>query len=110
MPHDPRPRILGAPVDDETRCVHYHGPADVVAIEFACCRAFYPCIHCHAAHAGHPAQRWPAADFGRHAILCGACGTTLPIRDYLAAPACPACGAGFNPACASHHALYFEIG
>jgi uncharacterized CHY-type Zn-finger protein len=27
--------VLGKTVDDHTRCVHYRGPTDVIAIKFA---------------------------------------------------------------------------
>jgi uncharacterized CHY-type Zn-finger protein len=53
---------------------------------------------------------WPIAERDRKAILCGACGLEMSIHDYLAcADRCPACAAHFNPGCASHHHLYFEV-
>lgn len=48
------PRILGSPVDEQTRCIHYRTPLDVVAIRFRCCRESYPCHLCHAESTGHP--------------------------------------------------------
>jgi uncharacterized CHY-type Zn-finger protein len=40
-------RVLGGVVDDQTRCVHYHGPTDVIAMRFKCCDAYFPCLRCH---------------------------------------------------------------
>ena len=100
--------VLGALVDDRTRCAHYHGALDVVALRFHCCGAWYPCVHCHDDVAGHDRTTWPASDGEREAALCGACGTSMTIRTYRDADACPACGAAFNPGCALHHHLYFD--
>ncbi|RXZ49808.1 CHY zinc finger protein [Agromyces binzhouensis] len=111
MTHDAppaRPRVLGAVVDDETRCVHYRTDVDIVAIRFACCGEYYPCHLCHEEAAGHPARQWPIAERDAHAILCGACGAELPIASYLGVDACPECGAAFNPRCRLHAHLYFE--
>ncbi|AGW40585.1 hypothetical protein O159_03700 [Leifsonia xyli subsp. cynodontis DSM 46306] len=104
-----RPRVLGPVVDERTRCVHYRTPLDVIAIRFACCGEYYPCHLCHAETAGHPARPWPAAERGVHAILCGVCGETLTIADYLETENCPACATPFNPGCKAHAGLYFEV-
>ena len=43
------------------------------------------------------------------AVLCGACGTQLTVRQYLACDnRCPACAAPFNPGCRLHYRFYFE--
>ena len=103
------PVVRGRPVDDETRCVHWHSALDVVAIEFACCREFYPCADCHAETAGHPARTWPATARDEPALLCGVCKHRTTIADYLAAgDACRHCGAAFNPGCRVHRHLYFD--
>lgn len=104
----PRPRVLGAVVDDMTRCVHYRTEVDIVAIRFACCGEYYPCHLCHEEAAGHPAAQWPLAARDREAVLCGACGTELTVTAYLDATACPECGARFNERCRLHTHLYFE--
>ncbi|WP_426625203.1 CHY zinc finger protein [Leifsonia sp. McL0607] len=104
-----RPHVLGPTVDDQTRCIHYRTPLDVIAIRFACCGEFYPCHLCHAEAAGHPARQWPVAEREEHAVLCGVCAATLTIGDYLEADACPACGALFNPGCKLHPEFYFEV-
>ncbi len=103
------PEVRGRLVDEETRCAHYAGPLDVVAIRFACCGDWYPCLHCHEADAGHPIQPWPADAADRHAVLCGVCRTTLSITEYRSAVGCPACAAPFNPGCVLHHAVYFTV-
>ena len=101
-------RVRGAAVDDETRCVHYRGPLDIVAIRFHCCDEFYPCFRCHADAADHAASAWPRERFDDRAVLCGVCRTTLTITAYLAADGCPSCAAPFNPGGRFHHDLYFE--
>ena len=106
---EPRPRVLGPVVDHETRCIHYRTPLDVIAIEFACCREFYPCHLCHAETADHDAVPWPIGSRDEQAILCGVCGHRLTITDYLGADACPACAAVFNPGCKLHAHVYFEV-
>ncbi|WP_256820850.1 CHY zinc finger protein [Dietzia sp. Die43] len=100
--------VLGATVDDQTRCVHYHGPLDVIAIRFHCCGEFYPCFRCHADATDHALSVWPRDEFDTDALLCGACWSTLTIAEYQAVDACPACGTAFNPGCSLHYPLYFE--
>lgn len=102
------PRVLGSPVDEQTRCLHYRTSLDVVAIRFRCCGEYYPCHLCHQESAGHPAVAWPVDEHDTAAILCGVCRGELTIRDYLAVEGCPRCGAPFNPGCRAHAHLYFE--
>ncbi|QCR18889.1 CHY zinc finger protein [Agrococcus sp. SGAir0287] len=103
-----RPPVLGPVIDDETRCVHWSSPLDVVAIRFACCDAFYPCDACHAEAADHPATTWPADARAEVGAMCGVCGHLLTIDAYGLADACPACAAPFNPGCALHWHRYFD--
>jgi uncharacterized CHY-type Zn-finger protein len=100
--------VLGRPVDEQTRCVHYRTALDVIAIKFWCCRAYYPCHLCHEETAGHPAAQWPVEEQDAEAVLCGVCGHELSVREYLAVDGCPRCAARFNPGCALHAHLYFE--
>ena len=101
--------IYGVDVDAETRCAHWHSPLDMIAIEFKCCRRWYPCFDCHSAMADHDAVAWPRSEFSAKAILCGGCGDQLSIDEYLACGnKCPECDAAFNPGCAKHYGLYFE--
>lgn len=103
-----RPPVHGAVVDDMTRCAHYRGPTDIIAIRFACCGEYYPCHLCHEESAGHPAQQWATDQHDREAILCGACGHELTIAEYVVVTACPRCAALFNERCALHHEYYFR--
>jgi uncharacterized CHY-type Zn-finger protein len=129
--------LAGVAVDDETRCAHYHGDRDVVAMRFACCDRYYPCAGCHEAVTDHTPERLPPDRFDEPAVLCGVCGTRLSVREYravltdgeadgsededageggagsgrgVADPRCPDCGAGFNPGCLAHLDRYFAIG
>ncbi|UYO95698.1 CHY zinc finger protein [Microbacterium sp. M28] len=104
-----RPVVLGAVVDAQTRCVHYRGPLDIVAIRFACCGGWYPCLHCHDEVADHAIRPWPLDARDEQAVLCGACGATLAIGTYLRVEQCPYCAAPFNPGCALHHCVYFRM-
>ncbi|ALE76872.1 hypothetical protein AD006_30905 (plasmid) [Pseudonocardia sp. EC080610-09] len=101
-------RVYGAVVDHEARCTHYRGPLDVVAMRFRCCDRYYPCLHCHAEHADHPARRWPAAERSEPAVLCGVCRTEMSVDTYVDTDGCPRCSAPFNPGCRLHHGYYFE--
>ena len=101
--------VIGIDVDPETRCAHYHGHRDIIAIKFKCCGRWFPCHSCHAEFAGHAAEVWPKEEFNTPAVLCGACGHQLSVREYLdCGSACPNCGGQFNPGCAKHYQLYFE--
>jgi uncharacterized CHY-type Zn-finger protein len=101
--------VHGVGVDAHTRCAHYHGPTDVVAIKFTCCDTFYSCHLCHQAVASHAPQVWPRARFNEPAVLCGACGSQLTVTQYIdSGNACPHCKADFNPRCSNHYHLYFE--
>jgi uncharacterized CHY-type Zn-finger protein len=101
--------VRGVGVGPETRCAHYDGDRDVIAIRFPCCGVYYPCFRCHEAVADHDAERWSADAFDRDAVLCGVCGVEYSVAAYLDADhECPACGAAFNPGCADHHDRYFE--
>ena len=104
-----RPIVNGRALDPQTRCAHWRGPLDIIAIRMRCCGSYYACRQCHDEMAGHAAQVWPLAEWNEPAVLCGACGTELSVRQYLGCGnRCPACGAPFNPGCASHYHLYFE--
>ncbi|HVN01297.1 MAG TPA: CHY zinc finger protein [Caulobacteraceae bacterium] len=104
-----RPPVLGVELDPETRCAHWQGPRDVIAIRMRCCGDYYACHDCHAALADHPAVVWPKSEWDERAVLCGVCGTELSVAEYLACDnRCPTCNADFNPGCRLHYHLYFE--
>ena len=101
--------IKGAPIDEETRCVHYHTALDIIAIKFKCCHEYYPCYYCHAEHAGHEQQVWSKSEFAVLAIFCGSCKNEMSITTYKSSNyRCPFCHTAFNPACVNHDHLYFE--
>lgn len=52
---------------------------------------------------------WPADQLGEFAILCGVCRKTMTITDYLQVDGCSNCAAAFNPGCASHWSIYFDV-
>jgi uncharacterized CHY-type Zn-finger protein len=107
----PTPTVKGLDVTPRAQCSHWHSPRDIIAIRHKCCGQYYACISCHEALAGHPPQVWPRDEQrGAKAVLCGACRRELTVAEYLASGnACPGCRAEFNPGCALHYDLYFEM-
>lgn len=102
--------IKGTNVDDQTRCAHYRQDIDIIAIKFKCCGEWFPCFRCHAEHAGHKAEVWKFNEYETKAVLCGGCGHQLSIAEYMNCNSvCPKCNNLFNPGCARHYDLYFEI-
>ena len=104
------PEVHGIDLDPATRCAHYHGPTDIMAIKMKCCGSYYACKDCHADLADHPIEVWPENEWSQKAILCGACGVELTVRQYLNSTSlCPSCRAPFNPKCRRHYHLYFQV-
>jgi uncharacterized CHY-type Zn-finger protein len=104
------PEVRGLDLDSQTRCFHYHGPADIIAIKMKCCGIYYACKDCHAAFASHPLEPWPQSEWHTEAVLCGSCRSELTISAYLQSNSrCPRCQAAFNPRCRSHYPLYFAV-
>lgn len=102
--------VKGKLTDEQTRCIHYHSPLDIIAIKFKCCNEFYPCYQCHEEEAGHVAVIWSKEERNEKAILCGACRSVLTIHEYFnAGNVCPSCKSPFNPNCSLHYHLYFEV-
>jgi uncharacterized CHY-type Zn-finger protein len=100
--------VRGVELDAETRCRHYRGPTDIVAIKMKCCGVYYACKDCHEALAGHPIEVWPESEWEQKAILCGACGVEMSIHQYMERESrCPRCGERFNPGCRKHYHFYF---
>lgn len=104
-----RPRVLGIDLDPQTRCGHYHGVLDIIAIKMKCCGAYYACKDCHDALADHTAEVWPRSEWNQLAVLCGSCGMELTVAQYLGcSDKCPGCSSPFNPRCRNHYHFYFE--
>lgn len=102
--------LRGVRVDAATRCAHYDGLRDVIAIRFACCEVYYPCFKCHRETTGHEPTRWPRDRRHEPAVLCGVCGHAMAAVTYLKANhTCPHCGVDFNSGCAAHHDRYFAF-
>lgn len=102
--------VHGIEVDAETRCAHWHSELDIIAIRFKCCGRWYPCFDCHAELADHEPEVWPKDRFSEEAILCGSCGYQLAIAEYLVCDSnCPKCRRKFNPGCANHFQIYFDV-
>ena len=101
--------VRGVDLDLNTRCAHYHGATDTIAIKMKCCGTYYACKDCHLELAGHPIEVWPKEQWDRRAILCGQCGSELTILEYMQSGSrCPRCDAAFNPGCRNHYHFYFE--
>jgi uncharacterized CHY-type Zn-finger protein len=102
--------VRGINLDVQTRCEHYRGPTDIVAIKMKCCGEYYACKDCHVELAGHPVEVWPEAEWDEKAILCGACRSELTISQYMrSGNRCVFCGADFNPKCRNHYHHYFAF-
>jgi uncharacterized CHY-type Zn-finger protein len=101
--------VIGIDVDNETRCAHWRGELDIIAIRFKCCGQWFPCYECHTELVKHQPQIWAKWEFDQKAILCGACGHQMTVSEYLNCNStCPQCRRQFNPGCAKHYDLYFE--
>jgi len=104
------PNVHGVHLDSQTRCEHYHGPTDIIAIKMKCCGRYYACKDCHLTLADHPIAVWPEAEWDQPAVLCGACGAAITILQYMQSDSrCPVCRAQFNPGCRKHYHYYFQV-
>ena len=98
----------GLLVDDESRCVHYHSDKDIVALQCYECQKYYACYQCHNELESHTFSPYPLNLKQDRPILCGSCKKTLTYEKYREKGSCPYCAALFNPACQSHHSMYFK--
>jgi uncharacterized CHY-type Zn-finger protein len=103
-------KVLGFDVTPRTQCAHWHSDRDIIAIKHKCCGEYYACISCHDNMAAHTSTVWSKSERDTRAIMCGNCSVELTIGQYLSCDSvCPACSAAFNPGCARHYDLYFEM-
>lgn len=101
--------VRGIDLDSQTRCAHYRGPTDIIAIKMKCCGQYYPCKDCHAELTDHGIQIWPENDWYLQAVRCGACGAELTIHEYMRCESCcPVCLAEFNPRCSNQPPFLFS--
>ena len=61
--------VKGKPIDDQTRCAHYHSSLDVIAVKFKCCNEYYPCYYCHKESSDHPADTWKKNEQNNKSIM-----------------------------------------
>ncbi|EDO15264.1 hypothetical protein Kpol_461p18 [Vanderwaltozyma polyspora DSM 70294] len=108
--------IKGKTVDNESRCVHWHSPLDVIALKFKCCEAYYCCYTCHQELVTHEVERYTInGNCQEKVILCGVCKYAMTFDEYRNSEfcdsklSCPKCHAHFNPGCKLHYDLYFKI-
>ncbi|PSR81933.1 hypothetical protein BD289DRAFT_438354 [Coniella lustricola] len=127
--------VHGIDVTERTQCAHWHSDRDIIAIKHRCCGQYFACISCHNAltttptptptasadgqapngsqEGGiipHKADVWRKDERDTPAVLCGNCKRELTVKEYLGCGnACPECQAAFNPGCARHYDLYFEM-
>src|SRR5258706_8963259 len=102
------PEVRGVEIDAQTRCVHWHSAVDIVAIKMRCCGVYYACKDCHIALAGHAIAVWGRGEWEDRAVLCGACGGEMTIRENLdCAARGPGGGAGVNPGCRNPFHFFF---
>src|ERR1700704_5356678 len=66
---DPQPEVRGIDLDAQTRCVHYHAAADIVAIKMRCCGVYWACKDCHEALAGHAIAVWGRGEWNARAVF-----------------------------------------
>ncbi len=101
--------VHGIGVDEASRCKHWDTERDIVAFCFRCCGEWFACRACHDETSEHTADTWRPGELGQHAVLCGACGSTMRLDTYLACQhTCPYCSAAFNPGCEDHWDRYFR--
>ncbi|CUS24882.1 LAQU0S21e00584g1_1 [Lachancea quebecensis] len=106
----------GQLVDDQTRCIHWNSPLDVVCFKFECCEAFYACYSCHESQESHAIKRYNLTlEPAEKVVLCGVCKETMTFEEYRNGKTCgdelgcPYCGAQFNPGCKLHYSIYFDM-
>ncbi|KAI5959805.1 HOT13 [Candida pseudojiufengensis] len=103
--------IKGQLVDNQTRCIHYHTPVDLIAIKFKCCpKLYYPCFKCHEELNNHSIEKYDIKDKTEEVIICGNCFNTMTIENYINCNSkCPYCKSIFNSKCSLHYDLYFIL-
>ena len=100
-------QIYGKLVDKESRCEHWHGPLDVIALRFKCCNRYYACYECHQELVPHVTERYNINDETVPLVICGVCKLEMSFAAYGDSLQCPNCRSQFNPGCKLHYDMYF---
>ncbi|QLG74721.1 hypothetical protein HG535_0H00460 [Zygotorulaspora mrakii] len=103
------PRIKGKLVDQQSRCVHWNSPLDIVGLKFKCCESFYACYSCHKELTDHKIEKYDLLENANGKFIkCGVCNEELTFREYTRSLSCLHCKSNFNPMCKLHYHLYFD--
>lgn len=97
--------IFGINLDKDSRCTHYHGDNDVVALKCNKCQKYYACYKCHDELESHSFV--PIAIDEPSPVLCGHCYSKLTFEEYQLGH-CITCNHTFNPNCKKHSTIYFK--
>lgn len=97
--------ICGIQLDSDSRCIHYHQPNDVAAMECGQCHQYFACYQCHDLVVDHDFV--PITTKDTTPVMCGRCKHRLTYEQYQE-KVCPYCFAKFNPKCELHEHLYFK--
>jgi len=102
--------IHGKLTDASGRCEHYHSHLDVIANKCYTCKKYYACHQCHNETENHKLEPWRVTENSQEKlILCGNCSYEMTYSEYKCSPQCPSCHHPFNPGCALHSHLYFQV-
>ncbi|WP_082781999.1 CHY zinc finger protein [Streptococcus sp. DD10] len=100
--------IYGQLVDEESRCLHYHGQTDILSLKCYECGKYYACYQCHNKLEEHLFSPYPIQNCQDKVVICGVCKMELTFGLYHENRSCPNCHSSFNPACRKHYHLYFK--
>src|ERR1700723_2096011 len=90
--------VRGVNLDAQTRCEHYRGSTDIIAIKMKCCGEYYACKDCHQSLARHPIEVGPKSECAQTPSPRAPAPTELTINQYMHCDSrCPNCRAPFNP-------------
>lgn len=97
--------FYGEDIDYESRCKHYYGVNDVVALKCTFCQKYYACYKCHDRLENHTFV--PTDYLEDYPVLCGSCHGLLSFEAYQLGYCCY-CAHEFNPKCKNHEQYYFK--
>ncbi|KAH3900132.1 Hot13p SCDLUD_003100 [Saccharomycodes ludwigii] len=102
--------ISGKLVDEKSRCIHWHGDLDIIALKFKCCpNTYYSCYTCHQELCNHKVEKYNRLDNKVNLIICGNCRKEFTFQEYVTSDyKCLNCKQKFNPGCKLHYDMYFK--